>query len=95
MRTSASEIAERLRRTGVVAVLVIDRVEYAVPLASALLKGGIDIIELTLRTPASLDALRAIKSEVAEMTVGVGTVLSAEQVHTLADAGAAFAVAQE
>ena len=84
---------ERIAETGVVAVLVVDQVERAVPLARALLAGGVDVMELTLRTAVALDALRAIKNEVAEMIVGAGTVLRPEQVRQVAEAGAAFAVA--
>ncbi|MEN6558692.1 MAG: keto-deoxy-phosphogluconate aldolase, partial [Thermoguttaceae bacterium] len=57
------EMVEGMRRSGIVAVLVIDRAEDAVPLARALGEGGVQFIELTLRTPAALDALRAIRAE--------------------------------
>ena len=87
------ESLERIRHTGVIAVLVVDRVEDAVPLANALIEGGIDIMELTLRTPVALDALRAVKDKVPEMMAGVGTVLTVEQVQQVAAAGAAFGVA--
>jgi 2-dehydro-3-deoxyphosphogluconate aldolase/(4S)-4-hydroxy-2-oxoglutarate aldolase len=87
------EMLERIWRTGVIAVLVVERVEDAVPLASALLEGGIDVMELTLRTPAAIDALHAVKSEVGEMMAGAGTVLTPEQVQQVVDAGAAFGVA--
>ena len=89
----SSESLDRIRHTGVIAVLVVDRVEDAVPLANVLIEGGIDIMELTLRTPVALDALRAIKDEVPEMMAGVGTVLTVEQVQQVAAAGAAFGVA--
>ena len=62
------------------AVLVIDEVKHAVPLARALLDGGIDVMELTLRTPAAIDALLAIRQEVPEMLAGIGTILTPEQV---------------
>ena len=88
-----SEILNRISRTGVIAVLVVERVEDAVPLAKALLDGGIDIMELTLRTPAALDAVRVVRQEVPEMMVGAGTVLTVEQVQAVAAAGAAFGVA--
>ena len=84
---------ERIWRTGVIAVLVVDRVEDAVPLANALLEGGIDIMELTLRTPAAIDALRAVKDEVPDMIAGAGTILTVEQVQQVAATGAAFGVA--
>ena len=85
-------LAARIRSSGIVAVLVIDREEDAVPLARALLSGGIGVIELTLRTPAALGALNRIKSEIPEMLVGAGTVLSPKQVRDVNAAGADFAV---
>ena len=87
------EMLERIQRTGVVAVLVVDRAEDAAPLAHALLDGGIDVLELTLRTEAAIDAIRAIKTEVPQMIVGAGTVLSVEQVQQVVVAGADFALA--
>ncbi|MCE5301541.1 MAG: bifunctional 4-hydroxy-2-oxoglutarate aldolase/2-dehydro-3-deoxy-phosphogluconate aldolase [Planctomycetaceae bacterium] len=87
------EMVEGMRRSGIVAVLVIDRAEDAVPLARALGEGGVQFIELTLRTPAALDALRAIRAEMPEMAVGAGTVLTVEQVREVAASGASFAVA--
>jgi 2-dehydro-3-deoxyphosphogluconate aldolase/(4S)-4-hydroxy-2-oxoglutarate aldolase len=77
----------------VVAVLVIDRVQDAVPLARALLDGKVDVMELTLRTPAALEALAAIKAAVPGMTAGVGTILTPAQVDQAVAAGAAFGVA--
>jgi 2-dehydro-3-deoxyphosphogluconate aldolase / (4S)-4-hydroxy-2-oxoglutarate aldolase len=90
---AATKLMDKISQTGVIAVLVVDRSEDAVPLAKALLEGGIDVAELTLRTPASLDVLRAMISEVKEMVVGAGTILSVEQVQQVAEAGAAFGVA--
>ena len=87
------EIIKTIDDSGVIAVLVIDEVKHAVPLAKALLAGGVDAIELTLRTPAAMDAARAIKKEVPEITLGFGTVLTTEQVKAVADLGADFAVA--
>lgn len=82
-----------LQRAGVIAVLVLDRVADAVPVARALLAGGVRAIELTLRTPIALEALAAIRAEVPEMLVGVGTVLTLDQVGEVQQAGAAFGVA--
>ncbi len=87
------ELCDKMYRSGVIAVLVIDAVKDAVPLARALLEGGVDIMELTLRTPAAMDALQEIKNNVPEMTVGIGTVLSSDQVRKIKKLGAAFAVA--
>jgi 2-dehydro-3-deoxyphosphogluconate aldolase/(4S)-4-hydroxy-2-oxoglutarate aldolase len=63
-----------------------------VPLARALLAGGIRSIEITLRTPAALDAIRAVAAGIAEMAVGAGTVLGAADLEAAAHAGAHFAV---
>ncbi len=85
-------IANRVHTTGIVAVLVIDREEDGPPLAKALLAGGVDVMELTLRTPAALGALRRIRAEVPEMLAGAGTVLTPAQVEEVKAAGAEFAV---
>lgn len=85
-------LADKVSAAGVVAVLVIDDANDAVPLARALLSGGVDVMELTLRTPAALDALGAIRREVPEMTVGIGTILTVGQLHAAREAGAAFGV---
>ncbi len=87
------ELRQELRQTGVIAVLMIDRADDAVPLARALLAGGVDCIELTLRTDAALESLRRIRAEVPEMVVGVGTILTPKQVNQAKEAGAAFGVA--
>lgn len=85
-------ILERLEKSGVVAGFSLDQVEHAVPLARALLAGGIDAIELTLRTSVGMDAVKAICSEVPEMLVGVGTILTPETAREVKEAGADFGV---
>ncbi len=87
------EIIKTIDDAGIIAVLIIDEVKHAVPLAEALLKGGINAIELTLRTPAALDSAKIIKKEVPGVTLGFGTVLTIEQVKAVVDVGADFAVA--
>lgn len=87
------EIIEKIDDCGVIAVLVVDEVKHAVPLAKALLQGGVNAIELTLRTPVAMEAAMAIKKEVPEMSLGFGTVLTVDQVKAVADIGADFAVA--
>ncbi|MFV1996296.1 MAG: bifunctional 4-hydroxy-2-oxoglutarate aldolase/2-dehydro-3-deoxy-phosphogluconate aldolase [Verrucomicrobiales bacterium] len=87
-----SELLERIESCGVIAVLVIDKAEHAVPLAEALLVGGVEVMELTLRTPAALPALVEIKREVPAMVAGVGTILSVAQVDEALEAGADFGV---
>jgi 2-dehydro-3-deoxyphosphogluconate aldolase/(4S)-4-hydroxy-2-oxoglutarate aldolase len=76
----------------VVPVVIIDDVARAAPLARSLVRGGLPVIEITLRTPAALEAIRAIADEVAEAVVGVGTVLDPAQLIAARDAGARFAV---
>lgn len=86
-------LLQQMEESGVIAVLVLDNVQHAVPLARALLAGGVNAMELTLRTPAALDGLKAIRQEVPEMLAGIGTVLTQDQVRAVRDAGAAFGVA--
>ena len=83
----------KLEDRRIVAVLVIDDVDDAVPTAEALMAGGIDIMELTLRTPAALDALEVIRNRVPEMTAGVGTILTVEECSEAFGGGAEFGVA--
>ncbi len=76
----------------VVPVMVIKKLEHAVPLARALVAGGIKVLEITLRTPVAVDAIRAISSEVNEAVVGAGTVTTPEELSEVAAAGAVFAI---
>lgn len=76
----------------VMPVVVLDRLADAVPVARALVAGGLPAIELTLRTEVALDAIRAIADEVPEILVGAGTVTSAGQAKRALDAGAQFLV---
>ncbi|MFI0226264.1 bifunctional 4-hydroxy-2-oxoglutarate aldolase/2-dehydro-3-deoxy-phosphogluconate aldolase [Streptomyces lydicus] len=76
----------------VLPVVVLDDAADAVPLARALVAGGLPAIEVTLRTPAALDAIRAIAEEVPEAVVGAGTVLTPEHVDAAGAAGARFLV---
>lgn len=88
-----ADILGRIESCGVVAVLVIDEVKHAVSLARALMDGGVDVMELTLRTPAALGALRTIRAEVPEMLAGIGTILTPAQVREVVEAHAQFGVA--
>lgn len=81
-----------LNQAPVVPVLVIDDVADAVPLASALVEGGLPVIEITLRTKAAPYCIRAIKAEVRQAIVGSGTVLGKEGLKLSAELGCAFAV---
>lgn len=76
----------------VMPVVVLQRVEDAVPVARALVAGGLPAIELTLRTDAALDAIRAIADEVPEILVGAGTIVRPDQAARAAAAGARFLV---
>src|SRR5690349_16295405 len=73
-------------------VVGLDDARQAVPLARALLAGGINVIEITLRTPAAIDAVRAIVAEVPDMAVGLGTITRASDIAQAVDAGAQFLV---
>jgi 2-dehydro-3-deoxyphosphogluconate aldolase/(4S)-4-hydroxy-2-oxoglutarate aldolase len=86
------EIAAIAARAPVIPVLTIERPGDAVPLAQALVKGGLPVLEITLRTPAALEALRLIGAEVRDAVVGAGTVLNAGQLAQARRAGAQFAV---
>ena len=79
-------------KTPVVPVLTIERAADAVPLARALVAGGLPVIEVTLRTAAALDAIRAIAAEVPDCVVGVGTVLRAADITAAISAGAKYLV---
>lgn len=85
------EIDRILAVAPVIPVLVIERLEDALPVARALVDGGLPVLEVTLRTPVALDAIRAMKS-VEGAIVGAGTVLNAAQYEAAVEAGAEFAV---
>lgn len=86
-------LLDKIREHPVIAVLVIDDAEHALPVAEALLAGGVRIMELTMRTDAALPALQRICRDLPEMVAGTGTVLTPDMVKQVAEAGAAFAVA--
>jgi 2-dehydro-3-deoxyphosphogluconate aldolase / (4S)-4-hydroxy-2-oxoglutarate aldolase len=81
-----------LRSSPVVPVVVIDDVEHAVPLARALLSGGIHVIEVTLRSDAALKSIERIARDVPEIHIAVGTITTPEQLKASADAGAKIAI---
>jgi 2-dehydro-3-deoxyphosphogluconate aldolase/(4S)-4-hydroxy-2-oxoglutarate aldolase len=86
-------IAERLARSGVVAVVTAENPEDAGPIARALLTGGVGAIELTFRTARAAEAIRRIRAEVPEILVGAGTLLNRAHVQAAIEAGALFGVA--
>ncbi len=83
---------DKVNQAGTVPVVVIDSAECAVPTAQALIRGGISFMEITLRTSCALEAIRLVKENVPEMTVGAGTVISEEQAQAAVAAGASFIV---
>ena len=85
-------IEEIVNTAPVIPVVIIDDAEDAVPLANALVAGGLPVIEVTLRTPAAIEAISQIKQNVPAAIVGAGTVLGWQQVDAVMEAGAAFAV---
>jgi 2-dehydro-3-deoxyphosphogluconate aldolase/(4S)-4-hydroxy-2-oxoglutarate aldolase len=85
-------VLELMRVGPVIPVIVIDDVAQAVPLAKALIAGGVRVLEVTLRTPVAIDAIRAISREVEGAIVGVGTISRAEDFAAAVAAGARFGV---
>jgi 2-dehydro-3-deoxyphosphogluconate aldolase/(4S)-4-hydroxy-2-oxoglutarate aldolase len=81
-----------LNRVPVIPVVVVDDLEHAVPIARALVAGGLPVIELTLRTPVALDAIERIADEVPEIYLGAGTIVDPGQAKQAAAAGAQFLV---
>lgn len=88
---SDSGIEQIMRLAPVIPVIVIDRVEDAVPMAEALVAGGLKVLEVTMRTPAALDAIKAMKT-VSGAVVGAGTVLNPRMLRDAIDAGSEFIV---
>ena len=86
------EFTENLKAVRIVPVIVIKDLGHAVPLAEALVEGGLNVLEITLRTPAALEAIRTISASVKGAIVGAGTVINAEQFVQATSAGAKFVV---
>lgn len=86
------KLAEVLVQAGVVPVLVIDKADDALPLAEALVEGGLNVLEVTLRTEAALAAVEQIAKNLPDAHVGTGTALSGDDLRRSADAGASFIV---
>lgn len=84
---------ERFSRAGIVPVVVIDHAADALPTARALLDGGVDVMEITFRTEAAPEAIRAVAVGCPEMLVGAGTVVTLDQCSQAVEAGAKFIVA--
>lgn len=90
--STARSMAAILARSPVVPVVTIGDVAHAVPLAKALVRGGIRVVEVTLRTPVALKAIEAIAAEVPEILLGAGTIVTPADLHNATQAGATFAI---
>jgi len=86
------DVLKRLGDCGIVPVVVLDKVDDAVPAAKALLAGGVDVMEITLRTAAAVDSIREVAKNCPDMCVGAGTVLTLAQCKQAVEAGAKFIV---
>ena len=93
MTATHDAVLEPILRSGpVMPVIALDRLDQALPLAEALLAGGVRTLEVTLRTPVALAAIQAIRQAFPEALVGAGTVTTPEALRRSAEAGALFAV---
>ena len=86
------DVLTRLARAIVVPVVVLDEAKDAIPTAQAMLEGGVDVMEITFRTAAAPDAIKAVSENCPDMLVGAGTVLNLEQCKLAVDMGAKFIV---
>lgn len=87
-----NEVLEKLKKTGIVPVVVLEDAKDAAPLAKALIEGGLPCAEITFRTDAAEKSIWIMASEYPELLVGAGTVLTIDQVNRAVDAGAKFIV---
>ena len=90
---SQASIPDRLAQQGVVPVITLERPEAALPLADALLAGGLSVLEVTFRTEAAAEVIRRLCRQRPQMLVGAGTVLTVSNLQAAQASGAAFAVA--
>ena len=86
------DVLKRLAQSGVVPVVVLEDAKDAVPTAKAMLAGGIDVMEITFRTAAAADSIKAVAQECPDMVVGAGTVVNLEQCKLAVECGAKFIV---
>ena len=86
------DVLKRLAQSGVVPVVVLEDAKDAVPTAKAMLAGGIDVMEITFRTAAAADSIKAVAQECPDMVVGAGTVVNLEQCKLSVECGAKFIV---
>ncbi len=85
-------IMDRLAATGIVPVVVLENAADAVPTARAMLAGGVDVMEITFRTQAAADSIKAVSGQVPDMLVGAGTVITLAQCKRAVEMGARFIV---
>lgn len=90
---SDNQVFQTIARCGVVPVIAIDSVDAAIPLADALLEGGLPLVEITFRTPAAAKVIETVARHRPELFVGAGTVVTASNLETATSCGAKFAVA--
>jgi 2-dehydro-3-deoxyphosphogluconate aldolase/(4S)-4-hydroxy-2-oxoglutarate aldolase len=86
------DVMTRIAKCGIIPVIVLNDADKAVPLAKALLAGGIDVMEITFRTTAARASIESVSREVPEMLVGAGTVINQQQLNDAISAGAKFLV---
>ena len=92
MTAKQEELAALFRQAVVIPVLTIDRLEDAVPLAKALVAGGVRVLEVTLRTPVAIESAKAIMAHVPDAVVGIGTILNADDLARAEALGAVFGI---
>ncbi|WDZ79090.1 bifunctional 4-hydroxy-2-oxoglutarate aldolase/2-dehydro-3-deoxy-phosphogluconate aldolase (plasmid) [Ensifer adhaerens] len=92
MKSTAADVSARVAAAGILPVVVLDALADAIPLATALLEGGLAVAEITFRTAAAAGAISLIRNSVPEMLIGAGTVLTREHLAAAGSAGAQFIV---
>jgi 2-dehydro-3-deoxyphosphogluconate aldolase/(4S)-4-hydroxy-2-oxoglutarate aldolase len=92
MTVIQEKLATLFTQGTIIPVLTIERVEDAVPLARALVAGGVRVLEVTLRTPVAIEAAKAIMAHVPEAIVGIGTILNGDDLARAEDVGAQFGI---
>jgi 2-dehydro-3-deoxyphosphogluconate aldolase/(4S)-4-hydroxy-2-oxoglutarate aldolase len=90
--TMAKDVLDRMEKAGIIPIVVIEDPSKVVPLGRAILDGGLDLVEITMRTPRAMEAVRVASKELPEMLVGAGTVFSVTVAKEALSAGARFIV---
>jgi 2-dehydro-3-deoxyphosphogluconate aldolase / (4S)-4-hydroxy-2-oxoglutarate aldolase len=92
MTAKQEKLAALFKQARVIPVLTIDRIEDAVPLARALVAGGVRVLEVTLRTPVAIEAAKAMMSQVPNAVIGIGTILTADDLARARALGVTFGI---